>query len=402
MLKLPNGCQSSEPSIYPKNWKQTGASLKCKWRVQFYFYDPHNQKQQKKYCLIKGGINTFKTLDERRQAAQFLQKEIRAMLLSGFNFITGEREQYGTGEVQNTTPFIEALWWAQKQMPEGTTKQNTSCALKRIEKAARSLRFEFITIQDVKRKHFKRVLDECGRQKNEKGKPLPWTACTYNHYRTYLMMLIPFLLDEEVIDSDPVGSIKKKAEEIKYRNVLSPKQRKLVNDHFRENNPKYWRFLHIFFHSGARVLELLQLKPEHVNFETGTFRVWVKKGKQVREDVRPIKDVVKPLWIELIEETQRSGQPYLFGPGLEPGKRPCTRDWVTKTWEKQVKKGLGIHVDLYSLKHLNLDETAKLLDLQKAAEMAGHTSPVVTMKFYAYNEKQREMDRLKKVSNSFA
>ncbi len=404
MLKLPSGCACSEPTVFPKNWKLAGANVKLKWRVQFYFYDPQNPdpKKRKKFCLIKGGINTFKTLEEKREATGFLLKEAKKMLLTGYNFITGQRADMSHKEVQPQTPFLEALWWSQKQMPEGTTKQNTASALRRIEKAANALRFNYFTIQEVRRKHFKKILDECGRQRDEKGKLLPWTACTYNHYRSYLMMLIPTLLDEEIIDSDPVGTIKKKIEEEKYREVLTPKQRQTVNDHFKNAMPNYWRFLHIFFHSGARVLELLKLKPEDVDIEAGIFKIWVRKGKKVRQDARPIKDVVKTLWVEVLQEADTANQPYLFGPHLKPGARSCTRDWVTRIWNQEVKTKLGIDIDLYSLKHLNLDETAKLLDLQKAATMAGHTSTVVTMKYYAYNEKQRELDRLKKVDNAFA
>lgn len=405
MLQLPNGCYCSEPTVFPKNWKLAGASsLKLKWRVQFYYYDPYNSdpKKRKKYFLIKGGINTFKTPAERRQAASFLLKEIKDMLLSGYNFITGQKADTENKEVQPHTPFLEALWWSQKQMAEGTTKQNIASGLRRIEKAANALRFNHITIQEIKRKHFKKILDECGKQRDEKGKPLPWTACTYNHYRAYLMMLIPALLDEEIIDNDPISTIKKKIEEEKYRDVLTPNQRQIVNDHFYSAMPHYWRFLHIFFHSGARVLELLKMKPEDVDIEAGIFKVWVRKGKKIREDARPIKDIVKDLWIEVLREANTTNQPYLFGPHLKPGARSCTRDWVTRIWMQEVKTKLGIEIDLYSLKHLNLDETAKLLDLQKAATMAGHTSTVVTMKYYAYNEKQRELERLQKVGNAFA
>ena len=67
-----------------------------------------------------------------------------------------------------------------------------------------------------------------------------------------------------------------------------------------------------------------------------------------------------------------------------------------------VKKKLGITADFYSLKHLNLDEISGALDIEAAAMMAGHTSPVITMKHYAVNEKDREMERLRKVNNKFS
>lgn len=64
--------------------------------------------------------------------------------------------------------------------------------------------------------------------------------------------------------------------------------------------------------------------------------------------------------------------------------------------------GLGIKGDFYSLKHSNLDETAAALDINAAAAMAGHTTPVITLKHYAHGEKERQHERLKKVANTFS
>ena len=59
-------------------------------------------------------------------------------------------------------------------------------------------------------------------------------------------------------------------------------------------------------------------------------------------------------------------------------------------------------MDFYALKHLNLDETAAILDAEAAAKMAGHTSTVITLKHYLFNEEERKMKKLRKVDNSFA
>ena len=59
-------------------------------------------------------------------------------------------------------------------------------------------------------------------------------------------------------------------------------------------------------------------------------------------------------------------------------------------------------IDFYSLKHLNLHETARILDAEAAAKMACHTSPVITLKHYLVNEEERKMEKLKKVGNEFA
>jgi hypothetical protein len=70
--------------------------------------------------------------------------------------------------------------------------------------------------------------------------------------------------------------------------------------------------------------------------------------------------------------------------------------------KEYVKEGLGIDVDFSALRHLNLDETSRILDAEAAAKMAGHTSTVITLKHYLVNEEERKMEKLRKVDNDFA
>ncbi|MBN9350347.1 MAG: hypothetical protein J0H55_06650 [Chitinophagaceae bacterium] len=74
----------------------------------------------------------------------------------------------------------------------------------------------------------------------------------------------------------------------------------------------------------------------------------------------------------------------------------------TGVYQRYLNKGLGIDIDFYSLKHLNLDETSSILDAEAASKMAGHSSPVITLKHYLINEEQRELEKLKRVNNRFA
>lgn len=104
-----------------------------------------------------------------------------------------------------------------------------------------------------------------------------------------------------------------------------------------------------------------------------------------------------PYWVALIKDAP--GDHYIFSRDLMPGEFQIRREQLTRRWNVHVKKKLGINQDLYSLKHTNLDEVAKALDLQAASSMAGHTSTIVTMKYYTSGEKGRQDDRLKRVSN---
>lgn len=106
-----------------------------------------------------------------------------------------------------------------------------------------------------------------------------------------------------------------------------------------------------------------------------------------------------PYWKEAM--TNASNTDYIFSLGLKPGQMLINSNQITRRWNRHVKKKLGIACDLYSLKHLNLDQTASILSLEDAAAMASHISTAITSKHYIINEKQRQNDRLKKVKNTF-
>jgi len=51
---------------------------------------------------------------------------------------------------------------------------------------------------------------------------------------------------------------------------------------------------------------------------------------------------------------------------------------------------------------LNLDEVSSFLNIEDAAFIAGHTSTSMVSKVYAVGEKERQIERVKKISNKFA
>ena len=53
MIKLPNGCSISNPSVYPTNWNKPQASIKKIWYIQYYFYDPAFKRYKYgKKCIV--------------------------------------------------------------------------------------------------------------------------------------------------------------------------------------------------------------------------------------------------------------------------------------------------------------------------------------------------------------
>ena len=121
MLQLPNGCSCSLPTISPKNWNLKGASITKDWYIQYRFHDPEFKTRYPlgKYCIVKSGINYFKTLSERRIGISvILKNEIRLLTEEGYNPCTNTKDApiQANYEIEPTMPFNLALQSAADKM----------------------------------------------------------------------------------------------------------------------------------------------------------------------------------------------------------------------------------------------------------------------------------------------
>lgn len=401
MLQLTNGCACSEPSVFPKNWKTVTASVKQPWRLQYYFYDPVFKDTDKYpyFVIIKGGINRFHTLPERREAVHLLLSELKyALEVEGYNPITGIsiKPQEAHYEIAPTTPLLLALEAAKKRLKcAPSTLSDIASVLKGLEVAAQGLNYARLAITDISRKHIVAMfyyLSEHNKKFSDKRQ---------NKYRAYLLMLFKELKKTETISVNPLQEIEKeKVIKSEPRQILTDKERILVNNHLYKTQYNFWRLTQIFFHSGGRETELLSVQGKNVDLQNQTYKVLVKKGKEYRWVIKIIKDIALPLWIELMKSC--SVEDYLFSKELVPGIKQIRTDQITRRWHRHVKMKLGITSDFYSLKHLNTTETVEFLSDEDAAKMNAHASTAMVVNIYDVNRSARQNERLKKINNKFA
>ena len=394
MISLPHGCNCSDLTVNPKNWKTCKASVLARnWYIQYYFYD--TASKERKFVVIKG-MNRFKTLDERREATkQLIENELYQLKEKGYNPLTGKFGPLKDDCIEPSTNFIDALHKAFDLMKlEGSTKFDIKSSIKYFEIAAKKIGIERYEVQSVKRKHLMQLLEMLPTIKKS------WSAYSFNNSRAYLMMLYKKLLLVEAVETNPVNDIPKAEIITKIRKVLSDDERHRVDEYLLNKDRDFWRFINIFFHSGSRRTELCRLKVSDVNLADQTFTVLVKKGRKQRECLKAIKNIALPFWKEQLEGA--NGDEYAFSSNFKAGKYKLQPESISKKWKNYVKDELKIDIDFYALKHLNLDETSAYLNAESAAKMASHTSTVITLKHYLINEEQRELEKLKMVNNKFA
>lgn len=409
-IPLPHGCWCSPMTVYPSNWHTKRASIKTRWYFSYRFYDP-SFKDDPKYKDKKGKfigkqkmiatMNQFDDLSVRQKATEMLlAEELHELQEMGYNLITGTYRPPENSPAMGISPFLhfpEALWEAygkMKKSPQCMTVVKS--VLRYTELAIEKLNYQHICIKDVKRKHLKLILEQIGKMS------VKWGPASFNRYRAHLSMVFNELLEYEAIEANPLFFIKKEQQLVKIRETLSVEQRREVDGHLRamgKTQTSFRLFLRIFYHSGARIEELLDLKVSRVDLKNQYFIVTLKKGKLYKEVKKTITNASLRYWKLLLKDAQ--SDMYVFSNGLVPGHARIERKTVSMRWKRNVKEPLGITADLYSLKHSRSTETAALHGAEAAAAQNSHTSTAMVVRIYDVKAWERNHQQLKMVDLSF-
>ncbi|MFL9844764.1 tyrosine-type recombinase/integrase [Flavobacterium rhizosphaerae] len=393
MKDLLNGCSYSDIWVSPTNWKTT-KKLTGNWYIQCQFYDPLFSKKYPEGFPFRKKLNRIKNLEARRAAVALLLNEIPKLFEEkGYNPITKvfmARKIDNQTLISPETEFIEALKYAlTKVVVSEYTMRDLKVIVNNIEKAVKSMQLD-LPLKNVNRLLIKQVLER-----------LPMTPYKYNKYLTHLSILYNELVELEALEYNYIRDIRKRKTVKKIREVLTPEERKKVFVHLKANYTSFWVFMIIYFHSGGRITELLNLKVRDINLTRQYYRTVIKKGSHYREVDRPIKDIALEFWSGLIKDAEPDM--YVFAENLEPGHRdkPIRIEQITRRWRTHVKQQLDITADFSSLKHSNLTETVDELSAQLAAKLAGHTTTTMVNRHYDVNKEAREMEILKRMKNHF-
>lgn len=394
MPKLPNGCMCSELAVFPSNWKEEKAPMERPWYISYRFYDANNNVKQ----VALRGMNHLADWQARRNLTDFILDEEKERLRKGFNPITREFASDINLELSPDTSLIPALEYAYKKLK--CAKHTLDCVKSMLNvatKAAKQLNIYTLAVGETKRRHIVRLLEQCSTNNN-------LSPSSYNHYRSYLMMMFKVLVKIEAIETNPVTKeIDKEKVVQRIRQTLTIEERREIDIYLSDNHYNFWRYTNIFFHSGSRTTELFRLQGKDVDLQKQFFTITLLKGRQKREIRKAIKDIALPFWKDVMKDC--GPDDYLFGLHFQPGTKAVLAEKASKYWNKHVKApqgkgGLGIKADFYSLKHSHSDEIASLLSLQEASRHNSHTS-LDTTRIYAVNEDERMNERVKKLGNKF-
>lgn len=389
-ILLPNGCYMSTPSVTPKNWKTGGLSLINRdWQIQYYFYPANNGKPK---LVAMKGMNSLKDLKDRRIVTKGLIEDEIENNKRGYNPIEkifAQNDDHDE-ELHPYLDFIEAfrIVITKIKSTEKHRKEMGWC-VNRLEKKVVKLGLQNVTIEQLKRRQLKQLLESCD---------LPDQY--FNKYRSFLSSIFNELIEYECCDYNIVRDIRKRTIVEKQREILSLEHHKAIRDHLQKNHYEFWRYANIFLFSGARSTELFRIQAKDINIKSQEYKVTILKGSRPKEVIKVILKEAIPLWKEVIHSAKPND--YLFSKWLKAGKNQNNSYQITKRWSRLVKesesivdengKVIKVTADFYSLKHSFLDSLPEAVAMQ----MASHTNSKTTA-IYRMNSEKRAREKLKEL-----
>jgi hypothetical protein len=261
-ILLPSGCSYSQPNVFPKNWKTVSASAKKHWYITYRFYDPGQLGSYPKGKLVMvKGMNDYPDVAQRRAATSQILKEIADLLeVDSYNPITQTTQSVAAPSALRTAPVIpqDGFWRGiifarTNNAYTPKTAIDVDSYLRRILKAAQALNLHIKPLGQFERRDLLSILAFINSEKE-------WTKCSYNNCLGYLSGIFTILNTWQAMNINPVTGIPKKTGKKSMREVLNHDQRVLVDKVLQKVDRRFWLFINMFYHSGAREVEFLNIQ----------------------------------------------------------------------------------------------------------------------------------------------
>lgn len=394
------------------------APVDVTWRIEYRFYEPgfdgHRVRIKDFAC--------YKDLRDRQSALSATLEFEKERLEKGYNPRIGKmvnNRPAGMG-ISVDSELAEGLQWALNRYTGKTIKtlRDMKSRIGEIIVAIPFLPYSMPVLKDILPYHIEDLLNKTKELNNAKktdvlGRPRTnkMSDFTWNRYKRDLGTLMTMLMDNRIILYNPAHTIKNKLITKKRRQPIEQDDIIKIDQHLAKNHPGMWAFFHMFYHSGAHEIELTHLKVKDVNLVKQEFKVIIKKGGGNPEEFfHVINDDVLPIWQEHLKDADP--EHYVFSQDFFTGNKFRNRkdppphvmrdDYITKQWEKRVKKPLDIKHTMYILKHMHtiavIDKMAENNGREAAAMINGHKSTAMIDKVYDLTREDREKRRLKAIS----
>lgn len=341
------GIEVSKWSKYSNEQKEN--ALKKQWFVYFSYRNPKTDLLEKQ-SFIKGGVNHYKSKEERLEILETYKRNLSRILKDGYN--PYESEGNKTEIMSVIDAFAFGLNLKKSAMNDNSFIRFKS-RIKRFEVYLESNGFtqRFITSVDKKvvLNYLNQVLDSSSPRNR-------------NNTRTDICTMFQLFEDNDIIPLNFVSKIKLLKAPPKRNKSYSEEKLEFIYEYLKVNDPNLLLFIKFVSYNFLRPIEVCRLRVEDINLKAQTLSVKAK-NKLVKEKIIP-----SILMKELSFLSNYNPTDFIFSPKGEPSDWEATddnrRDYFTKRFKalkdffnQKVKDGdknyfvLDDEYGIYSFRH---------------------------------------------------
>ena len=335
----------------------------------------------------KYGINYINDYKKRLAEANIIRDALHIKLKEGWNpFLSDLNVDFGK---KMTIPEALAFAMQKKESLAESSKEHYNLMVKWTTEAVNSLHLQSANVCDIKRVHIKAIMENIKVTRK-------WSNNAYNKNLGYLRAMFSELIEWEIIDYNPASKIRSLKKSITNPNIpANDDQSSKIKDLLEKDWYNFYVYVLTIFHTGMRPEEIFQIKIGMIDLKKQEINL---PPEITKTDIYRIVPINKFL-AEHLKKLNFEGFPnefYLFGT-LRGKKRNrglsmatdfvsapdnLHSDTATKLWRRLIKDGLGINVNMYSMKHLGANKKHQAgVDIDALKELYGHTSKLTTLTY---------------------
>ncbi|HAO26724.1 MAG TPA: hypothetical protein DCQ68_01680 [Chryseobacterium indologenes] len=366
-----------------------------RWYV--YIYD--NTAQKIVHKTYKG-INTESDLYKRELICESFKKTLELELKNGWTPIKVKNKAKPLPQpYQNDITIIDAYQKALKLLQNTKREDKTKSDYKTHEKyfieAVEKLEWSNNLFIELDQYHFDMILNrmcelrECG-------------DVYFNKHLNLCKSFNTILVDNFIIKESKVHGLSEKDYMAPDKRLITPEEQTKIIKHFHNLCPQFITKLKVLYHLDLRPKEIRLLKVGMIDQEKWYFKLPSSITKNDKESIVLIPDDLKK---DLLMLNLSNPEYYLFGIEktrsrdrdkiFKPSPFQISKNAGNNLWRKEVKIGLGIDSDMYSLKKKNNnDKLERGWSIEEVKEVNRHSTIEMT-KIYAtrYSEIVQEKQR---------
>lgn len=343
----------------------------------WYVYFRYNKRKK----VFKFDLNKIPDLQEREEKALLLIGTLLKKLKSGWNPFDKT--------IKKDMLFVDALKLAldkKKSSLAPKTYRSYNSSINFFITAIENLNLQGLEINKTKRLHIRTILDQAKLTRN-------WSNKAYNKNLNYLSAVLSELIEWDIIEYNPAHRIKHLRETESIANKpANEAEHKKIKECLKSQHPDFYNFIKTIYYTGARPKEILLIQLSMIDLINREIKL---PPKITKVGIKHRNIIIDNGLMEVLLSMEISKYPkdfYLFGSFRQrgkgnlgkhldfiPGTTPIKRDTATKRWQRIVKEGLKIDINMYSYKHKGGNDKLKAgVDLDSIRNQYGHTDKKMT------------------------